>query len=48
MDNNTGLIIGKIGFYLAVIALIVVFVIKKRKQLGTNRKNQDDNKPNNL
>jgi hypothetical protein len=32
MDSSTGIFIGKIAFYVALAALLIVLIIKKRKQ----------------
>lgn len=39
--ESTGMLIGKIGFYLALAALVVILIIKKRKQVNSSQKNLD-------
>jgi hypothetical protein len=39
METSTGIIIGKIAFYTALAALVIVLIIKKRKQVKSSEKN---------
>jgi len=47
MENSTGVFFGKIGFYLALAALVVLLIIKKRKQIKNSQKNYNDEQKNN-
>jgi hypothetical protein len=47
MDSTNGILLGKIGFYVALAALVLVLIIKKRKQTRTSRETDKQNKPNN-
>jgi hypothetical protein len=43
MESATGILLGKIGFYLALVALVVIVIIKKRKQVRSSQQNRDLN-----
>jgi hypothetical protein len=50
MESSTGILLGKIGFYLALAALVIILIIKKRKQIKGSQntyiqKNKNKHKP---
>jgi hypothetical protein len=43
MDSNTGILLGKIAFYVALIGLVAVLIIKKKKQSRDIHRDDIDN-----
>jgi hypothetical protein len=45
MDTDSGKIIAQAGFWIAVVGLLVIFYIKKRRQYKNSIKNKDEDQP---
>jgi hypothetical protein len=43
MESTTGILVGKIAFYVALLALAVVLIIKKRKQSRNLQNREKEN-----